>query len=547
MRTAWGRHVDRFRILVNMTVSLPLEGGPDAAPPAVTGNGDGRGVSSPAPSPEGRSVNRWRGEDSRDSLLALVFLGAVIEIFLVVLTRRFWLSNWFPGPGVSLGFPQMMSGFWSSDFRWLALILIAPFEGFVPAIWYARRLRSRFAAGIVFGFAALFAVTLLGLYPITASDLFHYLADARTLWVYHQNPMQVPPDAHAFVLGISWSQQPSPYGPLWQLLSVVPVAFTGNHWVAGVIGFKLLSMVCYLASAALIFVTVKRTWPGRELQAALIYAWNPFVVFRVIGNGHNDAAMMALALGAIYFVARRWWMLAIPLLAMSVCIKYSTLLIVPPVLLYAWVVSNARERRDLYLATGLAIVVAALLFLPFWRGFDTFKTFIQNTNLTITAVPQIVSIKLQEGRSAADADHLVRVAGYVVFALVYLALLVTIYLRPAFRGLVAACALVFIAYLLLCTWWFRPWYFIWFLSLTALLPSFWWTALAVATSFGATFFDLVEQYRSHWSWIWSNEWRAYAAPVFSAFLPLVVVLLLGVAITGAWSMMREPPAPEGAA
>ncbi len=530
-----------------MTTSLPLEGGP--RPESVAAAGETAAVlPMPAPLPSrGSRFDRLREDDDRDSLIALAIFGLVIEVFFIVLTHRFWLTAWFPGPGVSVGFPQMMSGVAAAVFRWLVLILVAPFGAYMPAIWYARRLRSPLATAMVFGFAMLFAITLLGLYPITASDLFHYLADARTLWVYHQNPMQVAPLAHPFVLLISWAQQPSPYGPLWQLLSVIPVALTGGHWVAGVFGFKLLATVSYLASAVLIFVTVRRTWPGRELQAALTYAWNPFIVFRVIGNGHNDALMMAFALAAFYFISRRWWMMAVPMLALSVCIKYSTLLIVPPVLLYAWVVSDPIERRQLVTATGLGIVVTALIFLPFWRGFDTFKTFIQNTNLTITAVPQVVSLKLQSGLSAADADRLVRVVGYAAFALVYLGLLASIYLRPAYASLIAACALVFIAYLLFCTWWFRPWYFIWFLTLTALLPSFWWKALAVATTIGATFFDLIEQYRETWSWVWSSEWRSFAAPVISAFLPLVVVFLIGVAVTGAWSMLREPEPPESAA
>ncbi len=502
---------------------------------------------SPAAAP-----TRWRqrlrdlqGDDTGEQIAALLVCGVAAELFFVILAARFWLTKFFPNaPGsgaISVGFPQMMSGDWAADARWLTLVLAAPFGAFVVALWYARAARSRLAAAIVFGFALVFGVTLLGCYPITAADLFHYLADARTLWVYHANPMQTPPQAHPFVIGISWAQQPSPYGPLWQVLALLPVAVTDDHYVAGVIGFKLLGLVSYLACGALIYLTVRRTWPGRELPAALVFLWNPFVVFRVVGNGHNDATMMAFALAAFYFIPQRRWRLALPLLALSICIKYSTALLVPPVLVYGWFASNASERRRLAQGVGLALLLTLAIFAPFWRGADTFKTFIQNTNLIITSVPEVVTVLIHPATTLAAPDADVKLAGYLVFGLAYLAVLVALARRATFERLIAGCAIVFIVYLTASTWWFRPWYFLWFLALTALLPSFWWNALALAATFGATFFDIVEQYRTNWTWVWSSNFRAYAAPVACVFVPLLLMLAIGVLWTRSWTMLERRP------
>ncbi len=488
-------------------------------------------------------LRRWQGDDTTEQILSLIVCGIAAELFWIVLSARFWLTKFFPNaPGYgprSVGFPQMMSGDWAADARWLSLVLAAPFVAFVIALWYGRKARSRLAAAIVFGAAALFGVTLIGCYPITAADLFHYLADARTLGVYHVNPMQTPPEAHPFVIAISWAEQPSPYGPFWQILALLPVAFTGDHWVAGVIGFKLLAVASYLACGALIFLTVRRIWPGRELLAALIFLWNPFNVFRIAGNGHNDATMMAFALAGFYCIVRRSWRWALPLLALSICIKYSTALIVPPVLVYGWFAFGGADRRRLIEGTGLALLLALIVFAPFWRGADTFKTFIQNTNLIITSVPEVATVIVHPATTLDGPDRGVKLAGYLVFAVVYLGVLAALIRRPTFERLVAGCAIVFIAYLTACTWWFRPWYVIWFLALTALLPRFWWTALALATCFGATFFDIVEQYRTNWPWIWSSNVRAYAAPVACVFVPLLLVLLLGIAWTGDWTMLRR--------
>lgn len=486
-----------------------------------------------------------RDGDSGDALIAIVVLGALIELFLVALLLRFPLTKWFPGAGVSVGFPQQMSGNWSDDARAITLLLAAPYLGFIPALLYARALRGRLALLLIAGFGLLFGVTLLNLYPITAADLFHYLADARTLWVYHANPMQTAPAAHPFVIGISWAQQPSPYGPLWQLIACLPVALSGGGWVASVIGFKLLGLLSLLVCAAFVYLIVRRSWPGRENLALIGFLWNPFVVFRAVGNGHNDLTMMAFALAAFYFVLGRRWRWALPLLALSVCIKYSTAIIVPPVLLYAWAVSDAHERRELIVGAAIGAAVTLLVFAPFWRGFDTFKTFVQNTNLHITAVPEWFSVWLQPRYTQAQAERIARDAGYALFGLMYLGLLAGVWRRRTYTALVAACALTFIAYLTLCTWWFRPWYFLWFIPLAALLPTGWWLTVATGVSLSSTFFDIIEQYRGYFAWLIATPFRDYGAPVFFAFVPLVLLTTLGAIALGSWTLTPREACDNG--
>ena len=487
-------------------------------------------------------VSAWRDGDSSEALIALVVLGGLIELFLLILLSRFPLSKWFPSAPTSLGFPQQMSGNWSADARWLTLVLAAPFVAYVPALLYVRSLRGRLAAGIVAVWAVIFGVTLLNLYPITAADVFHYLADARTLWVYHADPMLTPPEAHPFVIAISWMQQPSPYGPLWQLISVIPVAIASNHWLLSLLGFKAIGLFSVLACAALIYAIVRRTLPGRQNFALLLFLWNPFVIFRAVGNGHNDLTMMAFALAAFYCVLLRRWRWALPLLALSISIKYSTALIVPPVLLYGWCASGRQGRRELVLGAAIGVLTAIVVFAPFWRGFDTFKTFVQNTNLHISSLPEWFAIWLQPRYTQTQAETIAKDAGYLLFAVAYLGMLYRLWRRPSFARLIAVCALTFIAYLALCTWWFRPWYFLWFIPLGALLADGWWPWLIAGTTFSCTFFDIIEQYRSHSTWLMATDFRAYGGPVFFAFVPLLLLLLLGLTVYRSWTLAPAQPA-----
>ncbi|HZU75158.1 MAG TPA: glycosyltransferase 87 family protein [Dehalococcoidia bacterium] len=477
-------------------------------------------------------------------MFILLALGLVMEAFFVLLTQRFWLTKFFPtAPSlppelqhVSVGFPQMMPGSWSSGAWWLTIVLAAPFAAWAPALWLASRLQGPLARLVVAGMAVVFALTLCGLYPITAADIFHYLADARTFWVYHQNPMVVPPSAHPFVIGISWADQSSPYGPVWQFLSVIPAALFGTHWAWAVIGFKLLAIGFFFACCWFLYAAVRRAWPRRELLALTTFAWSPFVLMRVAGNGHNDIVMMALAVAALYFALDRRWRYVVPLLALSALVKFSTLLLVPPVLVYAWFASDARARRELVLASAGSAALAVVCFVPFWVGRDTFKTFVQNTNLVITSVPQLVSVAIHGAAAADTIDPGVREAGYVAFAAIYLALLGVLALRPRYDYLVAALALTVIAYLTFNTWWFRPWYLLWFLPFAAMLSSWWWVALSACVGFGATYFDLIEQYRVHWPWIWDHLWRALAAPVLPVFVPLALIILFAFTLTGDWTL-----------
>ena len=62
-------------------------------------------------------------------------------------------------------------------------------------------------------------------------------------------------------------------------------------------------------------------------KGALLFGWSPFVVFRAVGNGHNDIVMMAFALGLRLYVAMQGrWRWAMPLLALSILVKFSTAL-----------------------------------------------------------------------------------------------------------------------------------------------------------------------------------------------------------------------------
>src|SRR5690606_23182672 len=145
------------------------------------------------------------------------------------------------------------------------------------------------------------------------------------------------------------------------------------------------------------------------LFAFVLFAWNPFVLLRAVGNGHNDLAMLFFALLALLLVQRREWTLVWPVLAVSVLIKYTTALLGPPLLLYAWYQTEGSPRqRARALAPGILLAggVTAVAYAPFWAGLDTFDPVRRQSELMITSTPELLRMFVERRMDEAAASAL---------------------------------------------------------------------------------------------------------------------------------------------
>lgn len=428
-------------------------------------------------------------------------------------------------------------------------VALASLALYALALLAARPPAGRVPRPLIFGFPLLFAAALLLMYPPTAVDLFHYHADARTLWLHGRNPLVVSPAETDYLLSISWAEQPSPYGPLWSLLTAViaPLMLLGGYPLLEVLGLKVLAAGSYFACSVLVYHLVARSRPSWAPFAVVLFAWNPFVLLRVVGNGHNDLVMMAFALLALLYARERRWTPALPLLAASVLVKYSSALLGPPLLLYAWTHSEGspvERARALAPGAALAAALAIASYAPFWAGEATFATLLQQSRQMITSTPHLL-FTLLDGQLAEDTASTV---ARNTMLLVFLAFAVplTWSARRGFDALVIASASLLLLYLVLAAGWFRPWYMLWPAALLALHPTRWSVALFLALTGANLFPDLVEQYRYDWGVRTLLEARL--APVLVQFaLPLAVWLAAlwrtGDITLGAGSAGGPPAAP----
>lgn len=206
-------------------------------------------------------------------------------------------------------------------------------------------------------------ITLIAvfLFPNDSSDFFGYIARGAQQVVFGQNPfselvMKIPGWQHKPLLGnFLWSQNPSPYGPLFMLIcrGIVALAF-GNLWVSMFL-FKFFSAFMFFL---LVFLTYKMlhdqeftkkiflskfSIATEQKIKKLIYsliALNPFLILECIWNAHNDVYMAFFIIFSLYMLLKHKFNLSLIALILATLIKYFSIVLLPFYMVYYFKVCN---------------------------------------------------------------------------------------------------------------------------------------------------------------------------------------------------------------
>jgi hypothetical protein len=463
--------------------------------------------------------------------LAIAGLGLLSAAIYLVLTIRMSFLEFFPGPGITVDFVKMLGPDWQENSAFLLSSYAALFVLFAVALMLATTRQGPLTVTALLTTALVFAVVLTFMYPPQAVDFIHNVADARTLFRYGDNPMVVPPDANGFPVGQSYGGESAPYGPFWFLL-LFPVVLAGDSIQLALHVLKFYTSLYYLGSAIVIYLIARQLTPGREILALALYAWNPFVVLRVAGNGHNDVVMFFFVLLAIYAFINERWALVLPLLMASALIKYVGVLVIPPMLIagYLWASDGDRFIKETLMGAGIALVFGLLVIALFWDGPDTYDVIRRQAGKFITSTPVILAeqLRLEAGVSELTSTRIARWTGTFAFLAVYTALLFALWRsRGAPLVLLSCLAFSLIAFNVLAVTWYRPWYMLWPLALLPILPGRWPVAVIFAISLGGMVFDLIEQYRLNFEFFREHYHYSLALPAVVSFVPAVLVWLFG--------------------
>jgi hypothetical protein len=183
-------------------------------------------------------------------------------------------------------------------------------------------------------------------------------SDAWTYWSYarvHDPYRNTPADdkVAARYAGRAYLHERSAYGPAFSLASR-PVGLTDSASRAAWL-FRAAAALSVLAATVLV--------ARRRAFAAALVGWNPVVALHFAGGGHNDALMMALVAAALALGARGRVGAAGIAWALSVLVKWVTVLLLPLRALEA----RATGRRVGHLGFALAFAVTAAVATILWR------------------------------------------------------------------------------------------------------------------------------------------------------------------------------------
>ncbi len=213
-------------------------------------------------------------------------------------------------------------------------------------------------------FKIITGVTVLVLflsYPAMVSyDIFNYIATAKVLFLYHENPYLIMPiqfTGDPLLLFMHAANKTALYGPFWILLTGIPYFLGLGNFIITLFSFKLFTVIFYLASVWLLYKMTK------NIFLTSIFTLNPLVILETLVSGHNDIVMMFFALLSIYFLKDKKFILFLIFFVLSVFIKFSTLFLIPVFgyVIYYYLKNKKVEWEKVYYLSSLFMLLIFFL------------------------------------------------------------------------------------------------------------------------------------------------------------------------------------------
>jgi alpha-1,6-mannosyltransferase len=411
----------------------------------------------------------------------------------------------------------------------LTLVTLA----YAAALVLQYRSRGRLTERWIVGLALVFIATLLFMPGLLSSDVLAYIAFGREA-TQDINPYLASPWA-AIAFG---PEHASPYGPLWTDVSIALTWLTSQQGLLQQVwAYRLLGAGAHLFNCYLIAQLVADETIRTRRFAVLLYAWNPLALLELVGSAHNDGLMMTFVLLGLWVLisSSRWW-LALALLWLGALVKWVPI-VLAVCLSIIWVRPLPEWRSRAVRALGIAAMFAAITLILFgpWMdlrdpsaliasasaGGERYVNSVADLPTTYIAVrwvdPHGHDLRAAETAIRAWSALLVRAlfAVYVLIELVHLWRS-----RVDVRAAIETTTRILLVGLLLVSTQVLPWYFVWPLTLAAVLGL---SSEAGVLAIAYTVLYLPMFYAGHENIVPS----AYVAPLLLAFVVLPPVVYFG--------------------
>jgi len=399
--------------------------------------------------------------------------------------------------------------------------------GALKVVW-PKKIISPWVIGLT---AAMLVSSLILSYPVTAIDIFVYALHSRAWALYGLNPLASPsnmmPDTDPWRgLAGEWGKVAAPYGTVWEGLSLLTFYISGGGFLSQLLALKGLVITAYFGCLWLIYLILQRHQPDWVAVGMVAFAWNPLVLLETAQNGHNDLVMSFFLLLAVYtsYLAdksnrRRFIWLTCIALALSILVKFITLLVVPFFLFsLTHRVRSKIVRLGNMLGYGSVIILIVIIALaPIWPGWANWAVLRPSGQGGYSLIGVLVlSLKVAfGGNQPFDVTRWLINPLFIVIYLYQLARALKPNPAPWLLTITLSFQTLF-WYIVLVVPIFHAWYLLWFLPLMPLLlPHSASLKATVIFSFTATlvipFFE---------------AWRAWFPDIFSSYLLLIRLIAL---------------------
>jgi hypothetical protein len=365
------------------------------------------------------------------------------------------------------------------------------------------------------------ALPLFWLYPITALDVVLYVVRARLWALYGGSPLLALPTSFTqdpFIrLAGEYIKQPSPYGPLWELVAQIPIRLGVTGIGGGVLAMKIIALLSYVGMALLIGWHAHQQSPKLEvgrLTALAFFALNPLVLLEAIGNGHNDMLLIVLMTLGLVLWQREKWIWAAFALTCATLIKVTGLILFPLFGIAVLVSTSSWKTR---FTRGLGISAIFLLTtLVAYRITGPIPEVFKGAEYAMVerlgfSPSYAVRILVNQFTLSLKIIRLPTEVGNILFILYYLYLLTRLAMRKMTlleAGFMAYFALIFLSST------FRIWYPLWLIPFAVLNLSSgtYWRAFlfSITAEFSILMYYLLWRWTlHHWTWAEKGPLKEY--------------------------------------
>jgi alpha-1,6-mannosyltransferase len=374
-------------------------------------------------------------------------------------------------------------------------------------------------ARLLFRWPIAFAAACFFTFPVFTQDLWLSAVWGRMI-AAGINPYETLFTA-PFLAGLPLDHFPMPmsYAPLWGLGSAAVTLVAANDAIAIGLVSKALLAAGWIAGLWLVARITAARPPAERCLALAAFGWVPLSVTQTVAEGHNDIAMIALALLWMLLLLRG--RAAAPVaLAASVLAKYVTAPLFVLDLLYALRAQRIGWRRYLLRMIAPALLGLGVIAL-FFRSEDFFDGLrMVNEWRFLRPRDALAALELALGLSLTPVSYLL----IALFPAIALHRLVVFWREPAAEHLQKAALAIMAALLFSASAHVWPWYLLWVLAPAALVPGWWLARFAIGVAVMAPFM--------------SGSW--WVAPFEDHFGGSALVLYGGAVV---WAVLTRPRAP----